>query len=959
MPDKSPEAAGDARAALLRARLRGGQSGAEKDLPFEAPGTVPAEPVAIGPFQEPLWLDYQLFPERRSTWVVRGYHVVGSLDQQRLREALDRLQWRHWSLTAAVTGSGSLLAVDKPIPLRVWHCAADPWREMATFCREALPGFRLEDGELMAVYVAVGADSFVLVWAIHHILVDLDSLVLLERELDTLYNSPGAQLDAVVSVGAAYALQRRELEQRRPILERFWQQQLADLPPLLPLPWAGAGCGHGRAGDPAAAGKLIRRPLPAGMVERIWRAAADSGSTPYQWLLAGWCVLLAHYWQQCDIHLGAVVSLRTTPAQRRVLGYFQNIVVLRIDLDPCSTFQDVLGVVQGRVAQAMQHRDMPVHELLRSLGGRGTRGPLFSSLFTLIDAAQPGTFLGGNLRQRQSLDYGGAAFDCSCFFLAHPQAPALAIEYNSALYAADDIEKSLEHYYRVLLQCLESCEQRQARDWRRFRLVDDADYRAAEHYRRQLQIEAQSTQIECLHQAFGRKLEECPGRIAVVWSDGVDRLQLSYRQLSQQADAVAGFLATLEPAADAPVALVARWHPSSIAAMLGILRAGCAYLPVDPDYPTARIAHMLRDSGCGIVLSAADTEVPGGPGIRCFPLDTAVAFSAEPSPNQGAKYRRGNPGGLAYVIYTSGSSGPPKGVMVEHRAAVYSTRERSRVYAKWRPDRFLLLSSIAFDSAVAGLWWTLSTGGTLYLTTPSLVRAADRLVALIQQESITHTLCLPSQWRDICRLAPPLGTLRLAIVAGEACDAKVARAHFKAAPRAALFNEYGPTEMTVWSTWHRLVAEQADPVPIGKPLSQTQALILDRWGNLVPDGLAGELCLAGAGIARGYMGSDSSATESGFIDHPLDPASRAYRTGDRVRRDSRGRLYFEGRVDEQVKFRGHRIAIESVEATLRRAGSTALAVLPFNGESLEALLEQLPEAEALAMLARHGATSTG
>jgi amino acid adenylation domain-containing protein len=605
----------------------------------------------------------------------------------------------------------------------------------------------------------------------------------------------------------------------------------------------------------------------------------------------------------------------------------------------------------------MQHRDLPMHELVRSLGGRIAPGSLFSSLFTLIDAAQPGTYLGGSLRQRQSLDYGGAAFDCSCFFLAHSESPELAIEYNSALYAAGDIEKSLEHYYRILLQCLESCEQRQARDWRRLRLVDDADYRAAEHLRRQ--SGAQSADGECLHQAFGRMQERDPGRIAVVWSDGVDRLQLSYRQLSRQADAVARFLATLEPAADAPVALVARWHPASVAAMLGILRAGCAYLPVDPDYPPARIAYMLRDSGCGIVLSAADLELPAGLSVRCFSLDTAIAFTTEQGDTAGANYRRDNPGGLAYVIYTSGSSGPPKGVMVEHRAAVYSTRERSRVYAEWRPQRFLLQSSIAFDSAVAGLWWTLSTGGTLYLTTPSLARAADQLVALIQQESITHTLCLPSQWRDICRLAPTLGTLRLVIVAGEACDSKVARAHFKAAPQAALFNEYGPTEMTVWSTWQRLLAEQADPVPIGKPLSQTQALILDRWGNLVPDGLAGELCLAGAGIARGYLGSGSAATESGFIDHPLDPASRAYRTGDRVRRDSRDRLYFEGRVDEQVKFRGHRIAIESVEATLRRAGSTALAVLPFNGESLEALLEQLPEAEALAMLARHGATSTG
>ncbi len=953
MPAKPPEAAGEARAALLRARLRGGRPGAEEDLPLETPGTTPGEAVALGPFQQPLWLDYRLFPERRTAWVVRAYHVVGNLDQQRLRGALERLQRRHWSLTAAVSSAGSLQLSDTPIPLRVWRCTADPWAEMATFCREQLPAFRLEDGALFRVYAAVGADSFALVLALHHILVDLDSLALLERELDSLYQTPAAQLDAVVSVAAAYGRQHRELQQRRPMLTQFWQQQLADLPPPVPLPWARAGLG--RAARAARSGGLIRKALPLNLVKRIWRSANDSGSTPYQWLLAGWCVLLAHYWQQSEVHLGTLVSLRTTPAQRRVLGYLQNLVVLRVDLQHCRTFHDVLRAVQGVVAQAMQHRDLPMHELLPALGGRSAHGALFSCLFTLIDDDQPETFLGGSLRQRQSMDYGGAAFDCSCFFIAHPRAPALAIEYNSALYGAEDIAKTLDHYHRILLQCLESNEQQEGRDWRRYRLVQDADYRAAElHWHRLAQ---ESPTGECLHHAVGRKSEERPDHIAVVWSDGTDRMELGYRQLSQQADAVARFLATLDPAQEEPVALVARWHPDSIAAMLGILRAGCAYLPVDPDYPPARIAHMVRDSGCRIVLTAADLELPRELQARCFALEAATA-DGDDSGNANARYGRNDPGGLAYVIYTSGSSGPPKGVMVEHRAAVYSTRERSRVYAQWPPEKFLLLSSIAFDSAVAGLWWTLSSGGTLYLTSPSMARAADRLGELIQRESITHALCLPSQWRDIGRLAQSLDSMQLAIVAGEACDSKVARQHFRTAPRAVLFNEYGPTEMTVWSSWHQLSPQEADPVPIGEPLLQTQALILDRWANLVPEGLTGELYLAGAGIARGYIGSGSGPVKSGFVEHPLDPASRAYRTGDRVRRDSRDRLYFEGRVDEQVKCRGYRIALESVEATLRRASDVAMAVLPFDGESLEALLKQLPDNEAREILARYRAAAS-
>ncbi len=947
--DKPSQPGSDARAALLQARLRGGKTTTAQTQEFEASNVAPSGPVALSPYQQPLWLDYQLFPQRRSAWVVRGYLVAGSLDHQRLRQALDQLRARHWSLTAAISSAGQMQARERPIPLRVWTCAGDPWSEMAKFCREKMPGFRLEDGELMRVYVAAGADSFALVLAMHHILVDPESIELLESELDRLYQLPAAPLDTVVSVSAVYASQVQRLEQRKPELVKFWGQQLADLPPATSLPWARPGRKQDSTGQ---AGGLVRQPLPAELGRRIWQSASDSGSTPYQWLLAAWCILLAHYWQRTDIHLGTLFSLRTTAAQRRVLGYLQNLVVLRMDLSHCRTFQETLSTVQAEVAQAMLHRDLPMHEVRQIMDGRSTYGALFSSLFTVLDNPRPETFLGSPLRQRQSLDYGGAAFDCAVFFIADRQSPALAIEYNTALYHGEELENVLQHYQQVLLQCLESCERQQALDWRRYRLVSDADYRAVQQQWRNITGDVSET--ECLHHAFERQLMTRPDHIAVTWTDGIKQHQLSYRQLSQRADAVAGFLAKLEPLPEEPVALMARWHPDSIAAILGILRSGCAYLPIDPDYPAARIVHMLQDSGCSRVLSEVELELPATLQAVCYPLSAAISFGVDDEPPRA----QGSPHGLAYLIYTSGSSGPPKGVMVEHRAAVYSTRQRSRIYGQLPPRKYLLLSSIAFDSAVAGLWWTLSTGGTLCLTTPEMTRAADRLAATIQHQAITHTLCLPSQWRNICRMAQSLDALQMVIVAGEACDAKVSEQHFKVAPQAALYNEYGPTEMTVWSTWQRVLPQDRDPIAIGEPLPQTQALILDTWGNPVPDGLTGELCLAGAGIARGYVGHTNEAPESGFIEHPLDSKARAYLTGDRVRRDQQGRLYFEGRVDEQVKCRGYRIGIENLEACLRRAGTTALAVLPWNGDSLEVLLQRLPESEARAILARYSTVHT-
>ena len=316
-------------------------------------------------------------------------------------------------MTAAISSAGQMQALERPIPLRVWTCAGDPWSEMATFCREKMPGFRLEDGELMRVYVAAGADSFALVLAMHHILVDPESIELLERELDRLYQLPAATLEAVVSPSAVYAGQLEQFKQRKPDLVHFWRQRLADLPPATPLPWARPGRKQSSAGQ---AGGLVRKPLTAELGRRVWQSASDSGSTPYQWLLAAWCILLAHYWQRTDIHLGTLFSLRTTAAQRRALGYLQNLVVLRVDLNHCVTFQELLATVQAEVAQAMLHRDLPMHELLQIVDGRGASGALFSSLFTVLDNSRPETFLGSPLGQRQSLDYGGAAFDCSCLF---------------------------------------------------------------------------------------------------------------------------------------------------------------------------------------------------------------------------------------------------------------------------------------------------------------------------------------------------------------------------------------------------------------------------------------------------------------------------------------------------------------------------------------------------------------
>jgi amino acid adenylation domain-containing protein len=941
-PERPKASISDPRAALLKARLRQGNKPTIAVDEDHHPSLTPDEGMPLSPFQRPLWLDYQLYPDRRSAWVVRGYELAARPDAKRLRCALDVLQARHWALTAAVTADGLMQPSNEPIPLLITQSAGDPWAEAETYCQSMLPAFHLETGCLFRVYGFYGQQRATVVLAMHHILVDPQGLDQLASELARLYASPDAPLGAPANLAAAYGVQWAELNQQRTALAAFWRERLRALPVVEALPWAVQGPAGQSDRTANRVGRLLSRKLSSTLTQRIWDAAGCAAMTPFQWLLAAWCILLGHYSQHADIRVGTLLSTRSARQHphEQALGYFQNLVILRVDLEDKKTFSQVRDAMRSIVGEGLQHRGMPMDELLRILPDRGTSKPLFSTLFTLLDGNTPSSFLECPLERSQSLDYAGAAFDFSFFVIGHQHSPKLAIEYDSELYQGEDLEAVFDHYQQVVSQCLDNAEQ----DWRKYSLVGDEHRRSMAHTWQQIARAPQNA--ERLHSAFDQRANAMPGQVALIWHSGHRRHQMTYQQLSADADAICAFIASQQPS-DEPIALISGWQPLAVAAMLGIQRAGRAYLPIDPAYPPSRISHMLKDSACRIALIDDNHEMAGELPVQCHALAKLLTHNGPTEHSTSSNT-------LAYVIYTSGSSGPPKGVMVSHRAAVYSTHERERVYADHPPKRFLILSSIAFDSSVAGLWWTLSCGGTVILPPPDTAREPDAIAAMIRTEKVTHTLCLPSLWKSVCLLAEaPMTDLRLMIVAGEACDPSIVRSHYQQAPKAALYNEYGPTEMTVWSTWQHLPASAAAPIAIGHPLSQTQVMIIDAWGNLLPDGLTGELCLAGTGIAEGYSGQGQDS-DTGFITHPLDPRARAYRTGDRVRQDSTGALYFEGRLDNQVKCRGYRVGVESIEATLHQATSQGIAVLPWQGETLESLIEKLPEVEVDALLRQLG-----
>ncbi len=427
-----------------------------------------------------------------------------------------------------------------------------------------------------------------------------------------------------------------------------------------------------------------------------------------------------------------------------------------------------------------------------------------------------------------------------------------------------------------------------------------------------------------VHEAVARLAADRPAVIAVRCGD----IAVTYGELIFGARQLSHRLAAAGVRAGDRVALLAEPSAEMIGAVLGILGAGAAYVPIDLAQPDARLATILHDAQVKAVVATAHTQ-PLTDGSQVPVVTVANVPDAAPTDSFAATVGPADP---AYLIYTSGSTGEPKGVIVEHRNLAASTQARLMVYPG--TPTFLLLSPLAFDSSVAGIWGTLHAGGCLVVASADELRDAEQLVALVSRHQVDRTLCVPTLYGLLLDAAEragtaPLASLRQVIVAGEALPQTLADRHFAMhSSTVDLVNEYGPTEATVWAAFHRFTG--AEPVSIGGPVPGARLYVLDDELQPVPPGTEGELFIGGAGVTRGYFGRPE-ATAGVFLDDPFaaEPGARMYRTGDVVRWNAEHRLDFIGRKDDQIKVRGHRVELGAVESTLRLlAGVQEAVVLP-------------------------------
>ncbi|MGH9568817.1 MAG: amino acid adenylation domain-containing protein, partial [Candidatus Angelobacter sp.] len=424
---------------------------------------------------------------------------------------------------------------------------------------------------------------------------------------------------------------------------------------------------------------------------------------------------------------------------------------------------------------------------------------------------------------------------------------------------------------------------------------------------------------------FEKAAAVTPGKLAVDSASG----QLTYDELNRRANKLARYLRKQGVREEMPVVILAERRPETIVGLLGTMKAGGVYVPLDPSYPRERIDFVLKDTAAAFILlrkQNANLLPENTAKLMCLD-DDWQQISEEDDSNLSIQV---NPENLAYVIYTSGSTGRPKGVLISHRNLLHSTMARETYY----PDVlrcFLLLSAFAFDSSVAGIFWSLCTGATLYLPEERLQMDVSAIAEIVKRVGVSHLLCLPSLYSLLLKHCDgvKLASLSAVIVAGEACPRNLVAMHYQVLPGAKLYNEYGPTENTVWSTvCHVRNEPRFSTVPIGSPVAHSYVYLLDEQMNAIPFGVAGQIYVGGEGISRGYLGR-ADLTAERFVPDPYGTRAGAclYATGDVARYRADGQIEFLGRADNQVKVRGYRIELDEIESVLRQHPSVLEAIV--------------------------------
>ncbi|WP_224362171.1 non-ribosomal peptide synthetase [Hyalangium versicolor] len=866
--------------------------------------------------QQRLWFLDQLEPGSAVYNIPAAVRLRGALNVGALERSLNELIARHEVLrTSLVTEGGEayqLIGAPVPLALPVENLRNVPQErreaEVLRLAREeAQRPFTLSHGPLLrARLLALDEREHVLLLVVHHTIADGGSMVVMARELSRLYaalsESTTPALPELPLQYVDHALwQRQWLPQVLDTQLEYWRKQLAEAPPVLALP-----TDRPPLAVQTLRGATERHVLPRSLWENLQTLCRTEGVTPFMGLLACFKVLLQRYSGQDDLLVGTPVSGRTRPETKGLIGLFVNTLVLRDDLSSNPTFRQFLSQVRETVLGAQSHQDVPFERLVEALQPARSEGraPLVQVMLALQQDIQAEIALPGLSLEFLDVEAPGAKFELALSCTPTAQGLACALEYNTALFEAATATRLLRHLHLLLEAALARPDERIGA----LPMLEPAE-------QRQLLVEWNASRAEvpagCVHEWVARQAARAPEALAVTAAG----ISLTYGDLDRRSNQLAHHLRTLGVTRGARVAVCAERSPELVVGLLAVLKAGAAYLPMDPAYPAGQLRHMLEDSGAQVVLTQARMEerLPRSAARRLY-LDSDQAQVAQQPETPLPPIATAED--VAYVIYTSGSTGQPKGVLLQHRGLSNLVDWHRRTYEVTPSDRATQLASLGFDAAVWELWPYLAAGASVHLVAEEVRTAPERLLAWLAAERIT--LCFaPTPLAEAMLDVPWPRELRLRalLTGGDRLRRRPTRAL-----GVRLINHYGPTEATVVATCAAVSVEESSTLPpIGRPIANTAVYLLDPHLQPVPRGAVGELYLAGSSLALGYLNQPALTAER-FIPDPFSdaPGARLYRTGDVARYLPDGQLEYLRRTDAQVKVRGFRIELGEIEAALAR-----------------------------------------
>ncbi len=898
----------------------------------------PSEAIPLSFAQQRLWFIDQLEPNSVAYSIPAVLHLDGSLVIPALEHSLNEISRRHEALRTTFQTINQVpvqtIAPHVNQPLKIIDLTAsdvDPQTELQQLIEQP---FDLAQGPVwFAVLLRLNETTHKLFLNIHHIVFDDWSLGLFLQELATLYEailnhqpSPLAELPIQYSDFTVWQRDRLQGEGLETLLN-YWKQQLADAPSLIELPLD-------RPRAASSTYRSARQPIQISrsILEALKKLARQEDATLFMTLFAAFATLLHRYTQQTDLVIGSPIANRNQVETENLIGFFVNTLALRANLAEASTFRSLLNQVRKTALSAYAHQDLPFEKLVEELQPERHPGcnPLVQTLFVL-QTAPKSTIQLPNLDLRcEGLDSGFAKFD----LLLELQETADGIEgwfeYKSDLFDAATIARMVGHFQTLLQGIVANPDQALAA----LPLLTPAEHALLTEWSN---VQTVSASNQLIHQVFEQQAAQTPDAIALSFQTQ----HLTYRDLNQRANQLAHYLQSLGVQPDQLVGICVNRSIEAIVGLLGILKAGAAYVPLDLSYLESRLTFMLEDTQISILVTTQNVaeRLPNSAAKRVH-LDTDWRdIAAHPHTNPQTSITSEN---LAYVMYTSGSTGQPKGVCIPHRGVVRLVNQVDYINLD-ATEVLLQLAPLAFDASTFEIWGALLNGARLAIPTGHSVEGALSLEEIgqsIQHHQVT-TLWLTTGLFNVIvdERLEDLKPLRQLITGGDALSISHVQKARQVLKNCKLINGYGPTENTTFTCCYTITASSLieSNVPIGRPISKTQTYILDRHLQPVAIGVAGELYVGGDGLARGYLNQAALTTQC-FIPNPFDASQRLYKTGDRARYRSDGNIEFLGRVDRQVKIRGFRIEPSEIEAVLEQHSAVKTAVVVVHEQPVKQLL---------------------